>query len=200
MKYDDIRPKLNTGDMVLFSGEGHISNIIKWYTKSKWSHVGMVIKSIEWDMLLLWESTTLSKIKDIQSGKAKQGVQLVPLSGRIKAYEGEVGVRLLNIERTSEMLCSLKDLRRELKGRPYEENKLELFKSAYDFVGGHNEEDLSSVFCSESFAEGWQRMEIFEEPPKGKPSNEYTPADLGYTGLKLVKGELSSVIPVSWEN
>lgn len=43
MKYSDIRHNLCTGDIVLFSGAGMVSNVIKWATRSKWSHVGMVI-------------------------------------------------------------------------------------------------------------------------------------------------------------
>ena len=51
--YKDVRDKLQTGDIVLFSSNHLASNIIKWYTKSKWSHVGMVILLKEHDMILL---------------------------------------------------------------------------------------------------------------------------------------------------
>ncbi len=194
MNYKEIRPKLETGDIVLFSGEGIVSNFIKVFTASPYSHVGMVVKIPEWDMVLLWESTTLSKIKDVRSGTVKQGVQLVPLSERVKAYKGTIGVRFLSVERTYEMRKALAKLRKEVAGRPYEEDKLELFKSAYDFFGGKNEEELSSLFCSEMVAEGYQRMGFLEEPPKGLPSNEYTPANLAAYSLKLIHGDLSPVI------
>ncbi len=194
MYYNEIRSKLKTGDMVLFSGKGIVSNFIKVFTSSPYSHVGMVVKIHEWDMVLLWESTTLSKIKDIRSGTVRQGVQLVPLSERVKSYQGTMGVRFLNIQRTYLMDEALAKLRREVSGRPYEENKLELFKSAYDFFGGKNEEDLSSLFCSEMVAEGYQRMGLLEEPPKGLPSNEYTPANLADYSLELLQGSLSPVV------
>ena len=44
MKYQDIRSQLKTGDILLFSGKGGISEGIKFFTLSKWSHVGMVYK------------------------------------------------------------------------------------------------------------------------------------------------------------
>ena len=69
MTYGNIRPTLETGDIVLFSGKGGISTGIKWITNSKWSHVGMVLKLTQFDAVLIWESTTLSDIKDIESGK-----------------------------------------------------------------------------------------------------------------------------------
>ena len=191
MKYSEIRDSLNTGDIVLFSGKGRISSFIKWFTKSPWSHVGMVICSPEWNMKLLWESTTLSKIKDITSGEARQGVQLVPLSERIRAYDGRIGIRKLQgVSVSTEMKQKLMEFRQEVKGRPYEESKLELLKSAYDGPFGHNEEDLSSLFCSELVAEAYQRMGFVS---LSLPSNEFTPADFG-RDIPLAIGALLSPI------
>jgi hypothetical protein len=190
-KYDDIRKSLKTGDIVLFSGKGGISSLIKWFTKSQWSHVGMVIRSTEWDSLLLWESTTLSKLKDIESDTARQGVQLVLLSERIYNYDGEIGIRRLITEKVIKTQ-PLMDLRKELKGRPYEQNKIELFKSAYDGAWGENEEDLSSIFCSEAIAEAFQRWGFL---PESIPSNEYTPADFG-GNIGLIDAELDNVIKI----
>lgn len=42
--YSLIRTQLKTGDLVLFSGKGAFSDIIKYGTLSKWSHIGMVLK------------------------------------------------------------------------------------------------------------------------------------------------------------
>lgn len=174
--YEALRPTLDTGDVVLFSGKGGISAGIKWFTKSKWSHVGMVIRSIELDALLLWESTTLGKLKDVESGKKRQGVQVTPLSARIQTYDGEVGVRTLAVEESKRknFLSDLVTLRNDLRQRPYEQSKIELIRSAYDGVFGANEEDLSSVFCSELVAEAYQAMNLL---PSSVPSNEYTPGD-----------------------
>ncbi|MEZ5578085.1 MAG: hypothetical protein R3F40_00820 [Candidatus Competibacteraceae bacterium] len=44
MKYQDILFLNLTGDILLFSGKGGISEGIKFFTLSKWSHVGMVYK------------------------------------------------------------------------------------------------------------------------------------------------------------
>lgn len=182
-EYDEVRSDLNTGDIVLFSGTGIISKTIQVISKSKWSHVGMVIKDHEWDMLLLWESTTLSKVKDVESRSQKQGVALRPLSARVRDYPvGRVAFRhLQDVAITKEVKQSLIAFRNEIKGRDYEQSKLELMKSAYDGFLGKNEEDLSSVFCSELVAEALQRMQVLKEhdEPGGFPSNEYTPADFG---------------------
>jgi hypothetical protein len=87
----------------------------------------------------------------------------------------------------------------DLLNRPYEKDKLELIKAAYDGPLGHNEEDLSSLFCSELVAEAYQKMGLLREPPKGLPSNEYTPKDFSEKkGLVLEKGaSLSKEIPIT---
>lgn len=188
MKYETIRPKLKTGDIVLLSGKGNLSTGIKWFTQSKWSHVGMVLLLKEFDTVMLWESTTLSNINDVETGKAVRGVQLVTLSERLSTYNGDACVRHLNYDVTPKMMETLRAFRQEVKGRPYEKSKLQLLKSAYEGILGSNEEDLSSLFCSELLAEVYQRWELF---PEEIPSNEYTPKDWSIGAnkpLPLLKG------------
>ena len=174
VSYDMIRPTLGTGDIILFSGRGIIPTVIKWGTRSKWSHVAMVLKLAEFDAIMCWESTTLSKVKDAVDGVAKKGVQIVPLSERIATYDGGIAIRRLKVERTMTMLNRLKEFRHEVRNRPFEKDTIELVKSAYDGPFGHNVEDLSSIFCSELIAESHQRMSMLGED---KSSNEYTPKD-----------------------
>jgi len=69
---------------------------------------------------------------------------------------------------------------------------LELLKSAYDGPFGKNEEDLSSLFCSELVAEAYQRLGLLTE---GTPSNEFTPADFG-GDINLINADLSETIEV----
>jgi len=150
---------------------------------SKWSHVGMVIKIPEYDFVTVWESTTLSNIRDLDTGKANKGVQLVPLSARVDKYSGGMSIRRLEggvLHNKS--INQLMRLREELKGKRYERGKMELFKALWDGKFGLNEEDLSSIFCSELVAEAYQRLGLLTERI---PSNEYTPAD--FSEKKMVK-------------
>lgn len=189
-KYDQERNKMKTGDIILFSGKGNISHGIKLVTNSKWSHVGMVLRLPESKAVFLWESTTLSNLKDAIDGRSKKGVQLVLLSERVKAYQGEISVRhLKNFELDKIGYLKLMKFRERVKNRPYEKDKLELIKSAYEGPLGHNEEDLSSLFSSELVAEAYQQIGLLLEEPKGIPSNEYTPKDFAEKkGLVLQKG------------
>lgn len=130
----------------------------------------------EYDYLTMWQSTNSNyDIKDLESGELRKGVQLVPLSGYVRRYSGEISVRQLKGKNLPvESLESLMKLRKELSGKKYEQNIIELIKAAYDGPFGHNNEDLSSIFCSELVAEAYQRLGLLTEE---KSSNEYTPAD-----------------------
>ena len=144
-----------------------------------WRWRRRVVRADEWDMVLLWESTTLSTIVDLETQTARKGVQLVPLSDRVAGYDGEMAVRHLEPAISAPQTAALGALRNEVKGRPYEESELELLRSAYDGFAGANVEDLSSLFCSELVAEAYQRMGILTEET---PSNEYTPKDFAPGG------------------
>jgi hypothetical protein len=188
VKYENMRSKLQTGDLVLFSGKGGLSTSIKWFTSSRWSHLGMVVRPLDFDVVLLWEASPITDIKDIETGRTHKGVRLVALSERIQTYEGEVSIRLLDVERKPEMLEALDRLRSDLKKRPFETDVLELLKSAWEGPFGKNQPDLSSLFCSELVAEAYQHMGLLS---RRKPSNEYTPRDFSEEGrLKLLKGRL----------
>lgn len=173
--YDAIRGKLDTGDIVLFSGFSRFSRVIQVVTRCQYSHIGMVVKSTDLDTLLLWESTTLTSIPDMETGRAVKGVQIHQLSNRVFGYVGLVAVRRLSKSPTLAQRKKLNEFRAEVKGRPYEQSLIELAKAALDiFSPDQEDENLSSLFCSELVAEAYQRMGILKE---NKPSNEYTPSD-----------------------
>ncbi|OGR24926.1 MAG: hypothetical protein A2277_16825 [Desulfobacterales bacterium RIFOXYA12_FULL_46_15] len=193
MKYENIRSQLKTGDILLFSGKGRISEGIKFFTLSKWSHVGMIYRFDDSrdpkGSIFCWESTTLSNLEDADTGKLTQGVQRVELSERLErcfASGYEISVRSLSKNLTDDMIRTLNDFRHVVSGRPYEKDKIELLKAAYDGIFGANREDLSSLFCSELVAEAYQRMGLL---PENTPSNEYTPKDFSSEkGLSLSQG------------
>lgn len=95
----------NTGDIIIFSGNGIVPKAIRNVTKSKWTHVGMVLKDPDFLVktppkkgLFLIESDMPCSDKpcvDIETGKHMFGVNIVDLEERIKYYDGEVAYREL---------------------------------------------------------------------------------------------------------
>ena len=148
---------------------------------------------------------------DIETGKVTQGIELLPLKEKVfSGWYSRVAVRQLQItdEQREKMTASLLKFKMELGERPYEESKLELIRSALDFHEDfltflkNEEEDLSSLFCSELVAAAYQRMGLLEGDAtveKYKTSNEYTPDDFTSSRddeLCLKYGQLSKEIYV----
>ena len=196
MKYSEYRAKAQSLDIVLFSGKGRISRAIKWATESNKSHVALTLHAHEYDCLALFESTTLSDIPDLVSDKPMKGAQLVNMSSRLKSYDGKVWVRQIIGPRTHRQKHLAMDVMREFWGRPYEQDEIELIRSALDIKNIPfltNQPDASSVFCSELAAIMLRKTGILQE---GQSPNEFTPADFE-RDLDLHKGySLAEPVPI----
>jgi len=151
----------------------------------------------EYNCLTLFESTTLSDTNDILTGKkGSKGVQLVNMSLRLNSYDGSVWVRPIIGPRTHKQKEAAMSFMREFHGRPYEQNQIELVRSAIDLPGIRFmkiEPDASSVFCSELTALMLRHVGIMND--NGEPANEFTPADFakdidladGYTAGDMIE-------------
>lgn len=194
--YQQIFPDIDTGDLVLFSGKGGESTVVRILSNSRWSHIGMAVRVAESDDVLLWESAPSEDLAELAHIHAPGGVRLIPMRERLRHYVGHVAVRHLHVHRHAEMLSSLHAFREEIAGRPYEQDRWELFKAPYDGpFGGNSKEELSSVFCSELVAAAYQRMGLLPPDP---PSNEYIPADFASeAGLMLLEGSLGPERPIT---
>jgi len=159
--YSKLRGELDTGDIVLWSSSSFFGRLIQTFCNSTWSHVGMVIR-FPGDLLMLWESTLDDQVS---------GVRLTPLS---QSLCDTVAVRKMHIERTPQLFESIMRVRKELNGRPFESDLMQMVCASYDGPFGHNDTDLTSLFCSELIAETLMNIGVLGQ---GKPSNEYTPKD-----------------------
>jgi hypothetical protein len=66
--YDVLRPQMRTGDLLLCQGEEAFSKLIRWATRSPWSHIALVARIEEFDRVMALESVE------------KIGVRTVPVS------------------------------------------------------------------------------------------------------------------------
>ncbi len=73
--YQKYREQFKNGDILMFKGEGLLSSIIKWKTKSEYSHAGIVA----------WWNDRLMVLEAI--GK---GVETRPISYALKHYHGSI--------------------------------------------------------------------------------------------------------------
>ena len=104
VKYEKLKNKLETGDIVLFSGTGFESFEIQLATFSPYSHVGVIIKCKDikgkWkarDDLYIWHSPaqTLPFAYDSITNQMKEGPQLNKLQAVLSRASGNVYIRKL---------------------------------------------------------------------------------------------------------
>ncbi|NEP61551.1 MAG: hypothetical protein F6K31_32135 [Symploca sp. SIO2G7] len=90
-KMDKIFSQINPGDVIAFSGNGLDSRIIRWFTRSPYSHVGIVLDNKypnkQGEDILIAESTTYTIVPDYQEQKSLKGVQVHWLSHRLDFYK-----------------------------------------------------------------------------------------------------------------
>ena len=98
--------KFKTGDLLLCDGNGegilgYFGNLIKFFTMSSYSHIGMVLQDPSFIHPTLkgtyvWESSW-EGTPDPQDGKIKLGVQITPLDTFLKGYSGKGKVFLRKV-------------------------------------------------------------------------------------------------------
>jgi hypothetical protein len=75
VRYAEARSQIKTGDVLMFQGTQLISYLIRWGSRSRYSHAGLAV----------WWTDRLFVIHSIL-----HGVQLQPVSVAVDAYDGQV--------------------------------------------------------------------------------------------------------------
>lgn len=160
----------NTGDLILFDANhfwtplGPFSYLIKYFTNSDWSHIGMVVKDPEFTNkklekgLYLWESSL--EFNDAEDHEMKLGVQLVPLKEKLESFRGIIHWRKLNpgnVEITTE---KLRTLHRIVHGKPYDLNPIDWIEAWKEQV---SKPHTNRYFCSALVAKIYSFLELIDE-------------------------------------
>lgn len=172
--YNVLRLRAKTGDALLFANTTFVSRLIRHATDSDISHIGFIVRDEVNDLLLIMESTKFNSIEG-----SREGVQISLLSERLKTCGCRVYHRPLEgVVRDEKFNDIFKQFRREMKGKEYERNYLELIASAIDWKWLNkffDKSDLSTIFCSELYAEFLRRIGVLSI--LCPYSNEFTPAN-----------------------
>jgi cell wall-associated NlpC family hydrolase len=90
-RYEEVRSELRSGDLAFCSGSYVFSKFIQGFTKSVWSHVGIIYRDENLGRVFILESET------------GIGVRLAPISkylrdyhGRCRPYRGQMVVARVN--------------------------------------------------------------------------------------------------------
>ena len=152
--YAEMRESLRTGDLVFCSGTYFFSNAIRWFTKSVWSHIGIIYRDDALERIFILESETFV------------GVRLAPLSkylrdyhGRNKPYRGRMFIARLDPEVTQEIHRKAVSMGMDELTKPYD--NLEIFRIAIRilFKLGRRNRDRKYI-CSELVYEAFRKAGI----------------------------------------
>lgn len=86
ISFDELKDYLETGDLLLFSGNTTGEKAIKTYTLSDFSHISLIIRSEKGNQIWLWESDIGQHHKD--------GPRAITLENKLKKWKGDNIVRV----------------------------------------------------------------------------------------------------------
>ncbi|BBE29925.1 hypothetical protein OSSY52_00660 [Tepiditoga spiralis] len=199
MKYNEVKKIMETGDLILFSGQYEMSKLVEKLEECPWSHVAMVVKFDEISEPFLWESTSLTNLKDVLFDDHKKGPKLVELYKRLKSYGNDVtpykppiySFRKLNLKRTSEMLDDLYKLFYNVYGIP-NPGELKMIWEVFEGKIFNLPSKKDNYTCSELIAESYIKMGLLGTK---KVINSYMPKDFSsYGNISLLKGSFDKEV------
>ena len=154
LAYDQVRDQLQTGDIVFCSGTYFFSKSIQWFTKSVWSHVGIIYRDDNLLRIFVLESETAI------------GVRLVPLSkylrdyhGRNKPYKGRIVIGRIAPAADGEKVKKAISFGMDELTRPYD--NWEIMRIAMRILLGRGRKDRDRKYiCSELVYEAFRKADI----------------------------------------
>jgi hypothetical protein len=129
-----------TGDLLLFRGNHLLSKVLECFGRSKYSHVGMILKNPSYlrpdleDGLYLLESSS-NDTPDVEDNQFKIGVQIHRLEDILKEFpKGSVYIRYMDIPREEAFYTQIKEVHEEIHGKPYDLNPLDWIRAEWNLI------------------------------------------------------------------
>ena len=159
-KYNELRRTVKSGDVIAFGGNNTGAQIIRTFTNSRYSHVGLVLKvpmpQNKWRVFFI-------------EADDKKGVVLVRLSTKLLYYNGKAALLKLKIKNVSQNPAnpSIEEVMYEYSmnqlGRDYD--FLAIKKITQKIIGvlsKVNQQDENSFICSELVGSVLQKAEFLK--------------------------------------
>lgn len=180
LSYSECRHHMQPGDIIAFGGNSLFSKWAKLTTRSKVSHVAVVMQT---QMRASQDTRFFNQVIEATDYNGRSGVMVNRLSDRVQDYDGDIWWLPLGQparEQFAQGEQAFFDFLFDQKGKKYD--IWQLFGSAVDVTDdlpilkslSKNSEDFSSWFCSELVAEALERAGVV----KGVNASEVTPVDI----------------------
>ena len=152
---DDFLENCQTGDILLYSTTKWYSKLIEYFTGSKFSHIGIILRdpvflNEKLKGLYVFESGSEGR-PDSEDGKMKYGVQITDLKAVLSHYSkngnGTLYYRRCHCSRDEEFEQKLKKVHDVTYDKPYDFDVIDWIKAEFDIEIG-NENKTSTFWCS----------------------------------------------------
>jgi hypothetical protein len=170
-----------SGDLMFGSSPDDSGMIVRFFTWSNWSHVGIVLEingkidvhyvDIKTFLWILESTYNNENLKDYIAKTSKSGVQMVRFEEKLLKYGGEMGIRHVKPKFSKHLTKKFFRFYKKYQDREFTKNKMEIIKSWYDGPFGRNKPHTKTFFCAKLVAQAFQECKMLK---KDKPSNEYT--------------------------
>ena len=158
---------LKTGDLVLFTGQGLARGLARWFNRSAWTHVGLVLRAPDAAQALLWEALV---------GGPRRGTIAAPLAVRMARARDRISVRCLNRPLAASQCERLEALRQEVTERARPRGLFDLIGAAEDGWVGARRDNLGEPTDGELVAEAYQRIGLLDDIARGgRAPGDYRP-------------------------
>lgn len=132
------KESLDTGDIILFRGKGIIATVLEYFGKSKYSHVGIILKNPKFlndnleDGVYILESS-YNDTPDAEDHKIKLGVQIHKLEDVVKEFPKDgIYIRKVNCVRDDNFYKKLSDIHKKIHNKPYDLNIFDWISAEYN--------------------------------------------------------------------
>lgn len=174
--YDLVRPQIRNGDVLMFKGKYRSSFLIKWLTKSSYSHAGIAV----------WWNERLMIMEAVMSG-----VRVAPLSRNVYQHKGNVEWFSCKKEISEEDRLKMIIFAQEELGKSYARWKAVLFGVKVLFKRDLSEKDElrmeNKLFCSQYVAQIYNSIGL--DLKKNREDRFMSPGDLARSPLLEKRGE-----------
>jgi hypothetical protein len=176
IRYDVVRPQIKNGDVLMFKGKCRSSFLIKWLTKSPYSHAGIAV----------WWNERLMIMEAVM-----KGVRVAPLSRCIHQHKGNVEWFRLQKEIAEEDRLRMVIFAQEELGKSYARWKAVLFGLKVLFRRDLSKKDElrmeNKLFCSHYVAQIYNSIGL--DLKKNREDRFMSPGDIASSPLLEKKGE-----------
>jgi hypothetical protein len=176
IRYDVIRPHIKNGDVLMFKGKYRSSFLVRWLTKSPYSHAGIAV----------WWNERLMIMEAVM-----QGVRVAPLSRNIYQHKGNVEWFTCKKEISEEDRLRMVIFAQEELGKSYARWKAVLFGLKVLFKKDLSEKDElrmeNKLFCSQYVAQIYNSIGL--DLKKNREDRFMSPGDIAKSPLLEKRGK-----------